>query len=252
MLARFRATMRIVLWDYRGLYASTPAADGVSYAMADHADDLNGLIEHLQLDQPVLVGWSMGVQVNFELLRRRPEVARGLVALHGAYRHPLDTAFNSKLPKGVPPIAFGGMRRYWRRFAPLIKRAGSSRRLALRFMRGCQRIGLVSSCCDEEMFYEMARDWVKLDLGIYADIFEHLAGHDAQDVLSTINVPMLVVAGRKDVLTPPELSEDMARRVPQAELFMLPDGTHFGPLEYPDAIAERMESFLRDRVGLPC
>ncbi|MFP6687035.1 MAG: hypothetical protein VB934_20095, partial [Polyangiaceae bacterium] len=50
MLARFSATMRIVLWDYRGLYASDPPADGVSYAMADHADDLNGLIELLELD----------------------------------------------------------------------------------------------------------------------------------------------------------------------------------------------------------
>jgi pimeloyl-ACP methyl ester carboxylesterase len=245
---RFKPSKHIIVWDYRGLYASGPAADGSGYAMEEHARDLGAIIDQLQLDRPLLLGWSMGVQVNFELLRQRPDVASGLVAIHGAYRHPVETAFNSKMPKGVPRLVFGGMRRYWQRFAPIFTRAGKSRVLALQFMRGCQRLGLISSAADGQMFYEMAREWVKLDLGIYADIFEHLGRHNAEDVLATITIPTLVVAGQRDVLTPPELSLAIVERVAGAELFMLPDGTHFGPLEYPDEIADRIEVFITDRV----
>ena len=40
------------------------------------------------------------------------------------------------------------------------------------------------------------------------------------------------------------------RRIPQAELLMVAGGTHVVPLERKELVAERVERFLRERVGL--
>ena len=85
---------------------------------------------------------------------------------------------------------------------------------------------------------------------IYSDIFEALGRHDLSEVLPTVQSPCLVVAGADDRLTPPELSEAMVHHLPHGELFMLPHGTHFGPMEYPVEIADRMQRFIEERLKL--
>ena len=60
----------------------------------------------------------------------------------------------------------------------------------------------------------------------------------------------LVVAGARDRFTPAHRGERLARGLPDAELELLPDATHFGLLEHPEAIGRRVERFLAERLGL--
>ena len=101
---------------------------------------------------------------------------------------------------------------------------------------------------DRQLFQAMAREWVTLDLGAYADIFEKLGEHDASDVVADLDAPTLVVAGEQDSFTPPYLAEQMAQELPHGELFMLRDVTHFGLMEYPEAIAQRVDRFLGEHL----
>jgi len=128
-------------------------------------------------------------------------------------------------------------------------RLARSRRVTRGFMAACQRAGIMDEACDEDIFHVMARDWVKLDLPAYVEIFERLGQHDAADVLEQLRAPTLVVAGGKDQFTPPHLSEAMVQHIPDAELYMLPNATHFGPLEYPAEIADRIKRFLATRFA---
>jgi len=58
---------------------------------------------------------------------------------------------------------------------------------------------------------------------------------------------VLIIAGDRDLFAPRELAFQMARRIPEAETLIVPGGTHFVPLEYPELVSLRIEKFVRDR-----
>ena len=66
LIEHFADQYRFVSWDYRGLYRSVPAVDRHAVRIVDHARDLHTVIEAQGLKDPIIAGWSMGVQVMFE------------------------------------------------------------------------------------------------------------------------------------------------------------------------------------------
>ena len=72
----------------------------------------------------------------------------------------------------------------------------------------------------------------------YVAVCEALATFDVRDRISAIRTPLLAVAGRHDVATPPELMEEIARAVPGSRLVVLPDVAHLAPVEAPEDVAE--------------
>jgi pimeloyl-ACP methyl ester carboxylesterase len=77
----------------RGLSAKLPAPFG----MRAHADDLVAVLDHLELDQAVLVGHSMGAYVAATCATRHPERWSDLVLVDGGVALPL--------PRDVEPAA---------------------------------------------------------------------------------------------------------------------------------------------------
>jgi pimeloyl-ACP methyl ester carboxylesterase len=67
-------------------------------------------------------------------------------------------------------------------------------------------------------------------------------------LLPTITVPTLVVAGRRDLFTPPSVQEKMAQLIPGAEIVWLDEAGHMLPIEEPDAIVAAMTDFFRRRL----
>lgn len=72
-----------------------------------------------------------------------------------------------------------------------------------------------------------------------------LSREDSRDLLSDIAVPTLVMCGRDDQLTPVELSEEMANRIPGASLHVVEACGHLPALERPQECGERMRSWLQ-------
>lgn len=68
---------------------------------------------------------------------------------------------------------------------------------------------------------------------------------DSRVSLTRITCPTLVLCGRHDVLTPPSLHEDMARRIPGAELVILEESGHLTPIEEPDKVTAELRALLR-------
>jgi len=92
LLAPHLAGRRLVMPDLRG-HGASPAGKG--FAIADFADDIAGLIRHLQLDRPIVVGHSLGAMVAIALAARHSELIGGLVVMAGTLKpdftsdHPL-------------------------------------------------------------------------------------------------------------------------------------------------------------------
>jgi pimeloyl-ACP methyl ester carboxylesterase len=55
----------------------------------------------------------------------------------------------------------------------------------------------------------------------YAAQLDACEAHDVSDRLGEIRIPTLVMTGRRDVLLPPELSEEIAAMIPGAQLLVL-------------------------------
>ncbi len=67
---------------------------------------------------------------------------------------------------------------------------------------------------------------------------------DSRAELSGISCPTTVVCGRQDVLTPPEMAEEMAAGVPGARLKMIENCGHLASLEQPEAATAAMRDWL--------
>ena len=63
--------------------------------------------------------------------------------------------------------------------------------------------------------------------------------------LGSIKVPTLVMVGKDDILTPPEFSRALARKIRRAKLVTLPVGGHGFFIEQAEAFNRTLVRFLR-------
>jgi pimeloyl-ACP methyl ester carboxylesterase len=237
----FKRHFRIYSWDYRGLYRSE-YREGTELSVEAHVRDLKTMLDLEGIKDAIFLGWSMGVQVNFEFYRMYPEHVRALVQINGTYGSPLKTAFNSAFFRTAAPYMLDLMEFIF----PKIRFIGPLVTKTRGLLNVTQFAGLTAPTLDEGVFLELARDWVQLNFVAYSRIFKKLGDHDAEDVLKTIKIPTLIVAGEKDLFTPVSLSRKMQQMIPDSELFIVRSSTHYCPVEFPELINLRIEKFLKD------
>lgn len=67
---------------------------------------------------------------------------------------------------------------------------------------------------------------------------------DSRPSLPAIGAPTLVLAGREDAITPPEVQHETAAAIPRATLVLLPRCGHLSTLESPDAVSSQLLAWL--------
>ncbi len=67
---------------------------------------------------------------------------------------------------------------------------------------------------------------------------------DSTEVLAQAGLPVLVVVGENDAVTPPDVAREMATAVTGAELVQLPEVGHLSPTEDPDGFATALIGWL--------
>jgi pimeloyl-ACP methyl ester carboxylesterase len=72
-----------------------------------------------------------------------------------------------------------------------------------------------------------------------------LSRDDSRDLLASVSVPVLVMCGRDDQLTPVALSEEMAAAIPHADLRIVDDCGHLPALEKPELCGEALRDWLQ-------
>jgi len=249
LVERFAPRFRLLSWDYRGLYRSVGSLDG-DCSLEQHVRDLRALLRQAEVEAPVLLGWSMGVQVGLELHRETPEPVRGFVAIHGTAARPVSGAFDSPLSEQLAPPILSALRRVGNGLGGVGPRLARAPGVARGFVRFGRALGVMAPSLDLDLFREIAAEWTRLDFTAYADLFAALDRHDASDLLPRVKTPTLIFAGDADRFTPAHRAAHMARTLPDAELERLPGATHFGLLEFPEQIGARVERFLHERLGL--
>jgi len=234
---------KTICWDYRGLYTSGPAKDPRANTLAHQVDDLVDILAHEGVRDFAIGGWSMGVQVAFEAVRHHPDRVKGLFVINGTYGKAFRTVMGSRLVGRTIPMLLRLIRAQAALASFATKRVAGSDAL----ISAMKRVGLVSSTIDLEVFRAIASGFQTIDWVIYSDLLSRLDEHDAEDVLPTIAVPVTIVTGDKDLMTPPSTAEHMHRAIPQSRLVVVKGGTHYTPVEYPGVLVDELGRWL-DRV----
>jgi pimeloyl-ACP methyl ester carboxylesterase len=231
---------RILCWDYRGLYRSERPKDLATLAISSHCRDLAALLDHEGISSAVFIGWSMGVQVALEFFRHHRRYMRGIVCVNGTFGTPFRSVLASRLTRHVIP----GL------LALLKARAQLATRLTHRaiawdgLVPWLARAGLASRHIDEAALRDVAEDFKTLDFALYSDQLRALGQHDARDLLSAIDLPVLILTGDKDLMTPVFTARRMNQRISGSRLIVFPGGSHYTPLEFPREIGEEIRLFV--------
>jgi len=236
---------RTLCWDYRGLYESGPPPRQTDVSIEHQIRDLLSLLDHEGIDRAVFVGWSMGVQVNFEMCRNHADRVAGIVAINGAAGRPFQTAFAGRIARHVIPGALRMAKSQSRLLGAATQRTVAWPGL----IPLMQRLGLVAGHIDMEVFHEVASGFAGLDVETYCETLLQLGHHDARDVLRGIRAPVLIITGDRDRMTPVSTAREMHGRIPGARLVVISGGTHYTPIEYPDVVHDEVRDFVASIPG---
>ena len=237
------AGYRVLLFHYRGIATSTvPPDDGPeAYTLGRCAGDLRSIVDAEGLDDLVLVGHSMGVQVMLEAYRLLPRRTAAVVALTGPYASAVRTLYG----RSEMVLVYEAARLLFRfTYPPLLRVAWRTAWTRLPFLGIGRAVRAFGPLTSDEIIASYVAHAASVDPQRALRIAEGMHAHDAQEFLGSIDVPALIVIGGKDPFSPPRLGHEMAEKMPQAVLREVPDGTHGAILEYPDMINAFVLSFL--------
>lgn len=237
--------MPVAHWHYRGHGRSAQPNDEHAVDIPTLGHDLGAIRSSIGSPPVVLFGHSMGCQVVLEHCLQQPDGVRGLVLLCGSHGRITETFRGTNLLAQVLPKVLERVER-----APDMARALWSRiphDVAL-------RIALLSGevnprVLKPEDLLPYLQHMTHIDLPMFLRMLRAAGEHSARDRLSEIKCPVLVVAGEKDLFTPPYLAEEMAKLLPSADFFLVEGATHVAPLEQRDLVHQAILRFLKERVA---
>ncbi len=214
-MADFSARYRVIAFDNRGVGQSD--APDHPYTMRMMADDALGLMDALGVESAHVIGVSMGGMVAQELVLARPDRVR---SLH------LGCTF------ARPDTYMLALNAAWREMRIGLGRESTLRTLGLWLFSPttyAERPEFI-----EALLQSSLANPYQQTLAGFLRQGEAVAAHDALDRLSAIRCPTLVSVAEDDILVPPRFAREIAARIPNAEVRLLPGAGHGYFLERPD------------------
>jgi pimeloyl-ACP methyl ester carboxylesterase len=232
-----------VHWHYRGHGRSPPPRDDDRLSIEDLVGDLSAVLDDVGVHRAIVFGHSMGVQVALEACRRLPTRVSGLVLACGAPGRLLSTVRGGGL--GEPALAVAkAMLARAPRLVTSMWRAVMPTNLSFTVAKWAEVNGML---LDRSDFMPYVRGLSRVSPRLFLAMLERAHAHDVRDFLPQIEVPVLLIAGERDGLTPASLSESMHREIPGSELVVIAGGSHTAPLERPHLVDQAVRQFLAER-----
>lgn len=219
MVPNFAGRYPVIRYDKRGhgLSDCPPAP----YSIRDHAADLAGLLDSLDVPQAILVGISVGGMIALAFAARWPKRVQSLVLSDTAPKIGTAAMWNKRITtlrqRGMAALSESILSRW---FVPsFAARAPAAYRGYANMLTRTPVAGYTGTC-------EAIRD---------ADLTE---------ATRTITAPTLVLCGAEDLATPPHLVSGLCELMPHAAYQEIPDAAHLPCIEQPDVMAAHITHFL--------
>jgi pimeloyl-ACP methyl ester carboxylesterase len=234
---------RVVTWAHRGLAGSERPADPGRVRVEDHADDARAVLDAFGLRSATVVGWSLGVNVAFELALEQSSRVRSLLAVAGVPGGSFSAMF---APYGVPRRLRAPAGRLSSRLLPLVGpllpvvAASLPPWQALLTAQGL--LGPAREATHPIALSAVLREFSRHDWRWFRHLALAVAEHAPLDV-AAVRCPVTFVAARQDTLVSLADVRAAARTVPGARLRTLA-GTHFVPLQHPEVMRQELRALV--------
>jgi pimeloyl-ACP methyl ester carboxylesterase len=219
-----RGDAGMLLADCRG-YGGSAAPAGGEFSFAAFADDLRDTLDSLRVGAAVLAGCSMGGYTAFEFWRRHPGRVVGMVLC------------NTRAEADTDAIR-----------ARRAEQAGRIRDEGTAFLADWAAENLLSAATRDARprLAEVVRETVRRATpeSVVATLGALAGRADSTPTLATIRVPVAVVVGDGDTVTPPSLAETIASGIAGSRLTVIPGAGHLSPLESPEAVNDAVRALL--------
>jgi 3-oxoadipate enol-lactonase len=214
---------RLISLDWRG-FGESDVTGGPS-TMDVFADDVAGLMDALGIEKAALCGLSMGGYAAFAFLRKYPQRLSGLILA--------DTK-----PAADTPDAQANRENV----AKLAETQGPAAIADLQLPR------LLSDYTRQHHLEVELRARQVIEAASAQGIAAAARGlalrADSTELLASIPCPTLVIVGAEDVITPPNVAQDYAAKIPGAQYVVIPKAGHLSNLEQPEMFVSVVSGFL--------
>lgn len=218
---------RVVAYDVRGLGRS-PVGDG-QYTMDLYAEDLFTVLDAVASGPAVACGLSMGGYILLRALEREPARFRAAV-LADTRSGADDDATRLGRARAIRTVKTEGAAAYAEAFVG----------------------GVVgpTTLSERPEVVEAVKEMIRSNdpRGMAGAQLAMLSRTDTTGALDGLTLPVLAVAGEEDALTPPETVREMASRIPDARMEVVPRAGHLTALENSGAFTRILADFL-DGLG---
>jgi pimeloyl-ACP methyl ester carboxylesterase len=214
------------LWAHQAAHLAGTARIFVGDLTRD--DSIKAMASRILEEAPdtfALAGLSMGGYVAQEIMRQEPERVERLALIDTQARP--DTAEQVKTRQGL--IRLAGL--------------GKFKGVTPRLLPNLVHKDRLEDPAVRDVVLEMA---ARIGQEAFARQQTAIMGRqDSRGDLHAIRVPTVVMCGRQDILTPPELHQEMAEAIPGAKLVIIEVCGHLAPLEQPDAVTAVLRDWLK-------
>jgi pimeloyl-ACP methyl ester carboxylesterase len=205
---------RLLLVDLPGHGKSKPFVDQ-SVTIESYSQKIADFIAETCPDKAVLVGHSMGGAITLMNAIEHKNQLRGVVLV------------GSGAKLGVLPSIREGLRT---RFDETIKAVLAPRQFA--------------STTNLEIIRFVTNEMMKCKGMVASTDYDACNGFDVRQKLATINLPVLIMVGEEDKLTPVTWSTYMKENIPNAKLVVLKEASHLPMLERPAEFNRQLSEFV--------
>ncbi len=224
---------RLILMDLPGL-GNSGKPKNKDYSLVKFARDLEAVVALCGPKKPILAGHSIGGMtiLTYCKLFNQTLAAKvaGLVLIHTTYTNPVRTSILSGLLTSLQKPVLTPLLHGIITFAPVVQLMNW-----IKYYNGSMHLN------NHITGFGGSETRGQLELATYlttaspVDVIARgmlaMFDYEASDVLSSVSVPVLIIAADKDKMTKPQASQLMAQKMKQADLVVLKPSGHMGPLE---------------------
>lgn len=217
----FADKYRVITVDTRG-HGRSDKPKG-PYSMATYANDVLNLLDHLQIQQCHLVGFSMGGMIAFQIASQASERLQSLTVVNSTPAVP-----NNTLPEKleflfrITVIRLFGMKLLAKIIGRRLFPEQQQKHLYKRFIERMQAN----------------------PSSTYIQVIKSLIGWDVRSSLATLNLPVLVVSADNDY-TPIAFKHEYTQQITAAHLVVINNSRHATPIDQPEQLNQEVFQFLQ-------
>tara|TARA_R110000868_G_scaffold63499_2_gene191580 strand:+ start:10100 stop:11035 length:936 start_codon:yes stop_codon:yes gene_type:complete len=231
LVDQLAADFRVVIPDLRA-HGETPAGSG-PLDIDLLASDLQTLIETLELEHIVALGWSMGATVLWQMMARNGHARFAGLIIEDMSPRILNTEdWALGMATGMDIAGSGraieAMRNDWPAYA-----AAFAPRM---FARG-------RAAREPEMIDDVVARLSRRDGDAMADLWLSMANQDLREALPAMKLPTLVITGARSEAYGPETSRYLVETLPDAQSITFAKSGHAPHLEEPKEFARAVAHF---------